>query len=833
MVYDELMKSVERSATPLLSPPSAPAQRRLQGPPTKSNFLAISSKVTVGTLLLTGLMVMLYPSSTSAAEKDANMGAAIHFGDTVLSHGLDTYGEKQTPLIVDALDVDTMKPPERIQSWTNGEGLQPWISSNLADQGNLQRFMTGLSTLTDNPKYVDAMKAAIQYNFDHHQNESGLLPMGHHRFIELKRDTYHGDLGKGGCPHELKMNFLYYPIFFDVNPAATSRMVQGIWNSHIRNWENLDFNRHAGYGKKLEDDVWDHEYPEDFMGIPEGALSFYDTACDMIVSAGNLTLHTGDKRPLLWAERLLRRYTSNAHPVTKLPPYQHTQSGDRAARQDFPDNVKEYSFLAPYSEGISPPDNIFAYGATALLRLGESLDDQGDFIIRSVHEGMAAWVKYAYHPEENTLHPLACDGTNLTGYVIEKDGYFGKKGRVLKPWQAHPGYLISYALCYRLTEDEAIWTTLRHMLKGNKLGDIGETPDAEPVLNLDTKQDDPEIVFSLIELYKITKDKQYLTLSDVIAKNILQKRYLADKGLFVLNKRLVVANFNTLEPLAFITLEAAKLGRLADVPTYDASGKFAWGRIAVLSGHTQPVPTRTDMRLFRPEDGAVTRWLDQSGHENHARMLATNPPITFIENGIGEKPALAISSGNGLEIAVNENLALKQMSLFMVWQTEGEQKDEAILFGQRPINKSFQLGLYGDNQLFFSTVTGGAYRRVDTDRKQGEAQVELIDVVLDDRTLSLYINGVSMGDIPAPGGMEGIAEAISIGGSGSHAFNGRVAEVILYDRAMSNQERERLRSYLAAKYGIPNSGDAHEAPKLAGCVLWLDASQSVERHGEH
>jgi hypothetical protein len=324
-----------------------------------------------------------------------------------------------------------------------------------------------------------------------------------------------------------------------------------------------------------------------------------------------------------------------------------------------------------------------------------------------------------------------------------------------------------------------------------------------------------------------------LTLSDVIAKNILQKRYLADKGLFVLNKRLVVANFNTLEPLAFITLEAAKLGRLADVPTYDASGKFAWGRIAVLSGHTQPVPTRTDMRLFRPEDGAVTRWLDQSGHENHARMLATNPPITFIENGIGEKPALAISSGNGLEIAVNENLALKQMSLFMVWQTEGEQKDEAILFGQRPINKSFQLGLYGDNQLFFSTVTGGAYRRVDTDRKQGEAHVELIDVVLDDQTLSLYINGVSMGDIPAPGGMEGIAEAISIGGSGSHAFNGRVAEVILYDRAMSNQERERLRSYLAAKYGIPNSGDAHEAPKLAGCVLWLDASQSVERHGEH
>ena len=805
-----------------LSPPSAPVQGRLQGPPAKSKFLAVK--------FLAVTLLAIAPDAPG--EENASFDAAIHFGDTVLMHGLDTYGENHTPLIVDALNVDTLEPPERIQSWTGGEGLQPWISSNLADQGNLQRFMTGLSALTHNPRYANAMKAAIQYNFDHYQNESGLLPLGHHRFIELKRDAYHGDIGKGGCPHEMKMNFLYFPIFFDVNAEATSRMLQGIWNSHIRNWENLDFNRHAGYGKKLEHDVWDHEYPEDFMGIPEGALSFYDTACDMIVAAGNLTLHTGDKRPLQWAERLLRRYTSNAHPVTKLPPYQHTQSGDRAAKQNFPDNVKEYSFLAAYSEGsIRPPDTMFAYGATALLRLGESLDDQGTFIIRSVHEGMAAWAKHAYHPEDNTLHPLACDGTDLTGYVIEKDGYFGKKGRVLKPWKAHPGYLLAYALCYRLTGDEAIWTTLRHMLKGNEIGNIGETSDATPQLHLDTKQDDPEIIFALIELYKITKNKHYLALSDVIAKNILKNRYLADNGLFVLDERLIVANLNTLEPLALITLEAAKTDRLDEVPTYDASGKFAWGRIAVLSGHSQPVPTLTDMRLFRPEEGAVTRWLDKSGHNNHAH-IPKNSSVEYLKNGIGDKSALRLSKGSGFEIAATESLALKQMSLFIVWQSEGAQKHEATFFGQRPANKSFQLGLYGGSQLYFSNVTKEEYRRINTTLKEGKGSPELITATANGKLLSLFVNGKHMGDAPAPGDMFNQAEALVVGNGGHYAFNGLISEILLYDRAVSKKEQTKIESYLGNKYGLGSTKKSDSAPDIKGCVLWLDAEDSVKCYRE-
>ena len=92
--------------------------------------------------------------STEAMDK-ARMDAAIHFAETVLKYGRDTYGKKHTPLFTDALDVDTMRAPEKIyichlignpfprrdQPW------QPVVSSNLSYQCNLMRFLAGLSHL--------------------------------------------------------------------------------------------------------------------------------------------------------------------------------------------------------------------------------------------------------------------------------------------------------------------------------------------------------------------------------------------------------------------------------------------------------------------------------------------------------------------------------------------------------------------------------------------------------------------------------------------------------------------------------------------------------------
>lgn len=610
----------------------------------------------------------------ATVKHQAELAAAVKFAETVLEHGRDKYGEKHTPLLVDGLNVDTMKPPARLPSWNGGEGMQPWISSNLADQGNLMRFLVGLGNLTGEPKYKRAAISAVKYNFDHFQGPSGMLPMGHHRFIELKRDEFHGDVGKGGCPHELKGNFLDYNLFWETDPVATRRLIEGIWNAHVRNWRNLEFNRHAGYGRELSDDTWDRTFDErKRAGIQSGSqLSFYDTAVDMIVAAGMLYRLSGDERPLVWAERLLGRYVHSAHPKTGLIPYQHTQRGNRPGQQNFPTNATEPTLLIAYSNAnIRPPDVMFAHGATAIMRLGEALGERGEFFRRSVCNYLMAYARNAYDARSNTFRPMLCDGTDLTGYIIQKGGYFGPKGTVLTPWKAHPGYLLSFSLCYRQSKDPEIWRTLRAIVQGNDLGDIGADANVEPKPNLQTDKDDPQAIFAMIELFRATDDTAYLDLAHAIAENMLQKRFVSDKGLFVLDKNHRIANLDSLEPLALITLVAAERGELDKVPTYDGGGQYVWGRTSVLSGHSVPVPGVTHFEVLRPGPGTVDRWLDKSGRENHALREPGCGDPTFVENAINGRPAVRFDGTDWLTIPQHDSMNVERLTLFVVlkWDT--------------------------------------------------------------------------------------------------------------------------------------------------------------------
>ena len=562
------------------------------------------------------------------------MDAAIRFAETVLKYGRDTYGEKHTPLFVDGLNIDTMKPPEKVYIFKlrsgprAGQPWQPLISSNLADQTNLMRFLLGLSNLTGDPRYKEAYKDALRYHFQHYQTDSGMLHMGHHRFVELQKDEYDGDGHPPGFAHELKVNFPYYDLFFETDEGASRKLVEGIWNSHVKNWSNLDFTRHAGYNRNWSEGIWDRQFDENIKGITGGALTFYDTACDLILAAGKLYQFSGDEKPLIWARRLLGRYIHSAHPKTGLPPYQHTQMGNRVADQGLPENATEPTTLV-YSGGAKcgPPDALFGYGAVLLMRLGEELGQEGAFFSKSVHDYLKAYAKYAYNPEDNTFRPIVYDGTDLSGFVNKGDGYYGAKGTVLRPWKAHTGYLLSYSLCYRQTKDREIWDTLRGICRGNGLGDIGEAGGNAPKLNLDTKEVEPDIIFSLVEIFRATDNRAYLDLASVVGGNILKTRYNAEKGLFVHSRQHLIANLDTREPLALITLEAALRGQLEKVPTYDGNGRFMWARIRGMAGQS-PDPW---YEVLRSADWNVdTKWnLDSDGRWTNAANWTPRIPRGF------------------------------------------------------------------------------------------------------------------------------------------------------------------------------------------------------------
>ena len=510
----------------------------------------------------------LQAQSPEAMDR-ARMEAVVQFAETVLKHGRDTYGEKHTPLFVDTLDVDTMRAPEKMYIFRlNKPGprqWQPWqpvVSSNVAYQGNLMRVLAGLSKVTGDPKYKDAYKESIRYYFQHYQNESGMLHTGHHRFIDLKADKYDGDdWPSGSRGHEMKGDMPYYDLFWETDQEATQRMLEGHWNSHLKNWETMDFTRHGSYGRKLGDGVWDREMAEPVKGIIKGDLTFFGSFTDIAWAGGSLGLLGKDEKPRRWTERLLARYIDSRHPETGIPPCHHTEVRDFAAGNGYP-NEKWPEYALIFS---GPSESMFCFGATMLLRLGESYGEKdGSYFTKSVCNYLKAYANQAYNPEDNTLRTILYDGRDLS--VLPRKGD-GPPGLLFPPWKAHGGYLLSYALGYRLTKDPDLWRTLRGICRGNDLGEIGP----ELNLNMATESSDPFSIFALVELFRASNNRTYLDLARVVANNALKNSYDQEKGLFVRSDLHKTASLNVREPLAFLTLEAALGGKLNQVPTYDGS----------------------------------------------------------------------------------------------------------------------------------------------------------------------------------------------------------------------------------------------------------------------
>jgi len=491
---------------------------------------------------------------TVAQMDKARMDAAVKFGETVLKYGRDTYGEKHTPLFTDSLDVDTMKAPERMYIFRlggpgprQGQPWQPLISSNLSFQGNLMRFLVGLSNLTGDAKYKEAYKDNIRYYFEHYQTEAGVLSMGHHRFIDLKADHFDGDdwpAGERG--HEMKGDFPYYDLFWETNRKATDKMLAGHWNCHIKNWDNMDFTRHGYFHKKFNEKVWDRPMGKPVKGFMRGDLTFFGSGSDIIWAGVKLSQLSGDPRPMNWAKRLFGRYVDNAHPKTGIPPCHHTLTG----RQFGSGHWQEYAMLP-----IFFANDLFGDGATRVMRMGDALGKNGAYFSESVHKYLKAYAKYAYNPEDNILRPILYDGTVLPEPEFSS-------------WPAHGNYMLSYALCYRQSKDKEIWDILQSICRGNDLGDIGKAGGKTPKLNLATSQSDPVIIFALIEIFRATDNRAYLNLARVIGNNALNERYDAKKGLFIESELHKTAELNALEPLAFVRLEAALTGRGDKVPTY-------------------------------------------------------------------------------------------------------------------------------------------------------------------------------------------------------------------------------------------------------------------------
>ncbi len=284
-------------------------------------------------------------------------------------------------------------------------------------------------------------------------------------------------------------------------------------------------------------------------------------------------------------KRLADQYVKARNPQTGLGAYQFTQPrqqhapptdetredytfsqyGDRAKRQfgpDFPGHlVLEATIL--FKEQAT---TIYCDNALMQIQVANTLGKAGTEMLEQTRVGLDAFLKYALIPDKNLLRPMLTDGTDLSGFAIQRFGYYGNKGRVLDPYPAGPEFMLSYARAFLLTGDAALWKMARSSARAFGLGDIGEAPGKSVHVNLATDNANACALFSVLDLYQRTHAREYLQLGRVIGNNIV-KHYL-HHGYFTPYDDTIFANINAIEPYALLALDAASKGTPQKVPYF-------------------------------------------------------------------------------------------------------------------------------------------------------------------------------------------------------------------------------------------------------------------------
>lgn len=562
--------------------------------------LNLTNKALKKTIITSLLSVLLISASSQLLAKSTDKEPILkNYADNILDKASDK--KNHSPLLANGINVDTNEQ----LIWVFPDGSQS-ILSNFSAQQNFLRYLVGLSELTGDPKYKQRATEMVQYYFDHYQHPNGLLYWGGHRFIDLNTLKFVGPSEKEQV-HELKNAYPWYDFMFSINKQKTQQFIQAFWMAHIYNWQTLETSRHGDYDKKVKN-VWQQKFTQQPPFSQTKGLSFLNAGNDLIYSALEYYNNSQDPNALLWGKRLAQQYVLARDPNTQLGVYQFTQSIKSASTKNDKDTHSKYGDRAQRQFGpeLGPAalegnmllkgrtNTIYSENALMQLQIGKDLGSNGADLLNWTLDGLTAFAKYAYDPKTNTFKPIMADGTDLSNFELKRDGYYGKKGTVLKAYPATADFMLSYARAYLIKPDPLYWQVVANIGKSLGLGDLGTKPGEKMKLSQNTQNSDPLVLFTLLDLYQATNNKAYLDLADRIGDNIIKNRYI--NGFFLPKKNHQYANIDAIEPYALLTLEAAKQGKIGLIAPFINGSGFTEGAYKMKDGSVR-ISTRDDELL--------------------------------------------------------------------------------------------------------------------------------------------------------------------------------------------------------------------------------------------
>ncbi len=212
-----------------------------------------------------------------------------------------------------------------------------------------------------------------------------------------------------------------------------------------------------------------------------------------------------------------------------------------------------------------------------------------------------------------------------------------------------------------------------------------------------------------------------------------------------------------------------------------------------------------------PADGEkISSWNDintQVSNKINPAQATTSMQPTYALKGIGNLPTLLFDGGDYLETTLTAIPARhKQYTIFVVWQNNNAAGTQ-VLFHQRSsvaiCSGGDYAGIYLASNYINTWGCGGVYdaQTLTYNINTPYATIYRVDNTQANNVTS-YTNGTKFVPTAKTLSLGAAATAVGYGSGGAYYFRGFISEIIVFTRALKDQELTDIRAYLAKKYGF-------------------------------
>ena len=213
--------------------------------------------------------------------------------------------------------------------------------------------------------------------------------------------------------------------------------------------------------------------------------------------------------------------------------------------------------------------------------------------------------------------------------------------------------------------------------------------------------------------------------------------------------------------------------------------------------------------ITEPVDGElVSEWKDQSGNDNNATQGEANNQPTYVINWLNEQPVVRFDGNNDFLITDNVSLG-DSISVFAVVEAEDKMSPNPHDWRyNQGIVTQYKDGRYileiNSTATVFQFYDGPELPRWITATAEATSW-QLYGAIREyGLTNRLYLNGMKVNSQNTSVGTPGSTNPIKIGFSGDYFryLKGDIAEILVYNRALSDSERGMVENYLKYKYNL-------------------------------